>query len=605
MPRVSPSAQERPSPLSAPGDAAIAAVRAPRPAPDTQKQQEQHKQHKQHNPHKQQKQHKQHMHEQRVQHVHNQHKQRRRRRHRHRHRLTSRQQLQQQLQQQLPQRQGALTAHSPHPRVAAEPAAPAAEPAAPAAPAAEPAAEPAARRQRQQRHHPRASQQLQPQLGRSQPARFASQVNEGDKVYVYKSETLLPAYDGPRFAPLRELLRNLALRDRPIPWSEKHHVVVPSGGRGQPTFRVWVKKIKSEATSDVWMAEFRFRFDDSASSPGFSIDSLRAKLGDVTCAEAGLEWLFVADAKPQHHGIIQGEVSRPFIVAQRYDELFEVDLWLYVDEVDRAWGLSPAPPAPPADDREALAEDAAGAQEVEGREVEASTPPSSPPAYGPNSKPPSEAGSEDGPTEAEERQALRVLGSVPLKIMGALYALGAHAFPRGTTRDELAPALKRLGILEIAQTLQPARVARHSAHFLHNGERGAKTRLALTGSGVALIEQMYDGYEDRRRTMVAVLAGASSEARALESARATAAELKESASGTAADQARTPPGSPPPPPPPPSSSGASSPELAPFVSGCASSNEVKRALDDLDAAIANAQGMSKHLRLLLDRVDVE
>lgn len=413
-------------------------------------------------------------------------------------------------------------------------------------------------------------------------------MNEGERVYVYDSETRLPAYDTPRFAPLRALLSKLALNNHPHLWSDRHHVVIPSGGRGKPALKIWVKKNKSESTSDVWMADFRFRFDDSNSSAGFSIEALRAKLGDCTCAEAGLDWLVVSDAQPQTHGMIQGSESHPFIVAVREDELFDTDVWLFVDEMDKTWGRSPHPPV-----AGEVTEEEDTSEEDEGSDEDHDA--------GSHPQPPSEHGSknDDSDDEAEEAtaDALRLLGSVPLKIVGALYALGSHSFPRGATREELTPMLKRLGITNVGQTLQPARVAPHASWFVHNGERGAKMRLALKPRGVNILEQIYEGYEDRLRRMVAILAGANSKAREPQSTSTTAAELPR-------------PATPPPPPPPPqgSGSGSGSPEAALPVSGFAISsatNEVKRALDDLDAAIANAQGVSKHLRLLLDRVDVD
>jgi len=205
-------------------------------------------------------------------------------------------------------------------------------------------------------------------LHRLQTTSVAPPVNEGEKVYVYDSETLLPAYDTPRFAPLRALLSNLAQRNRTILWSEKHHVIIPSGGRGKPELKIWVKKNKSDATSDVWMADFRFRFDESKSSAGFSIEALRTKLGDITCAEAGLEWLVVADAQPQTHGIIQGAESQPFIIAVRDDELFDTDLWLYLDEMNKAWGLLSQSTV---DNCENFAAHEAAAQDVEVQEVDA------------------------------------------------------------------------------------------------------------------------------------------------------------------------------------------------------------------------------------------
>ena len=121
-------------------------------------------------------------------------------------------------------------------------------------------------------------------------------------------------------------------------------------------------------------------------------------------------------------------------------------------------------------------------------------------------------------------------------------------------------------------------------------------RLALKPRGVEILEQIYEGYEGRLRTMIAILAGANSKAREPQSMSVTAAEPPRST---------TPPL---PPPPPGSGLSSGSSEAAPPMSGFAMSsatNEVKRALDDLDAAIANAQGVSKHLRLLLDRVDVD
>ena len=118
-------------------------------------------------------------------------------------------------------------------------------------------------------------------------------------------------------------------------------------------------------------------------------------------------------------------------------------------------------------------------------------------------------------------------------------------------------------------------------------------RLELQPDGVRKIQQIYEGHEDRLRTMVAILTGAKSEAIELESVSATAVEPPLSTTPS--------PRSPPPP-------GLGSPEAAPPVSGftiSSATNEVKRALDDLDAAIANAQGVSKHLRLLLNRVGVD
>ena len=162
-------------------------------------------------------------------------------------------------------------------------------------------------------------------------------------MFIHDGEVAVPAYDTPRFAPLRNLLKQLALERTIISWSEKYHVAVPSGGPGKPAFTIWIKKNASDANPGVYLANFCFRFDNSNSSCGFSIEALRAKLGCTTCADAGLEWLTVVDDS-FHAGpttLDDDGNDRQSIIAVRDDDLFDVDIWLYVEDVGTVWGSFP------------------------------------------------------------------------------------------------------------------------------------------------------------------------------------------------------------------------------------------------------------------------
>tara|TARA_Y100000389_G_scaffold194514_1_gene224647 strand:+ start:9045 stop:9662 length:618 start_codon:yes stop_codon:yes gene_type:complete len=170
----------------------------------------------------------------------------------------------------------------------------------------------------------------------------------GEKVFIHDGETTVPAYDTPRFAPLRALLDHLALQRIIISWSERYHVAVPSDGPGNPAFTIWIKKNASAwTTPDVYFANFCFRFDSSNSSSGFSIEALRAKLGYTTCADAGLEWLIVADSSFHAGPTItdDDETDRQLIIAVRNDASFNVDLWLYLEDAGRVWGRFPKVPS--------------------------------------------------------------------------------------------------------------------------------------------------------------------------------------------------------------------------------------------------------------------
>jgi hypothetical protein len=480
----------------------------------------------------------------------------------------------------------------------------------------------------------------------------------GEKVFIHDGETAVPAYDTPRFAPLRDLLDHLALQRTIISWSERYHVAVPSDGPGKPAFTIWIKKNASDATPDVYFANFCFRFDSSNSSSGFSIEALRAKLGYTTCADAGLEWLIVADSSFHTGPTItdDDEPGRQLIIAVRNDASFNVDLWLYLEDVGKVWGRFPkALSVDSSKDSSEAEDDEQQGEMAEGTVVETSeeggeVPPT--PALAalprPNPRPdpnPNQDGAEDGAEwgevevearpvdegeegvpateeaegEAEDDAAAAVswaelpLHSVALKITGVLYALSGGRAAVSIARDDLVQPLKHLGVGNVVNALQPKRVSMHTSWFTHDGKRGNKARLQLAVGGVEIIKNMYSDDRARLGVMMSTIVCTNPKALVLggPAAGPAPAPLPRTRVPLTQQQPPLPPALPTPPPAPPPSStppapqSPSTPPGAPplssgFVISCPV-DEIKRALEQLDAAIANAADVAKRLRGLVDR----
>ena len=334
-------------------------------------------------------------------------------------------------------------------------------------------------------------------------------------MFIPDGEMTVLAYDTPRFAPLRDLLEQLALQRRIVSWSEGYHVAVASGGAGEPAFTIWIKKNASDVAPDVYTANFCFRFDNSNSSSGFSIEALRSKLGYTTCADAGIEWLTVADSED---GAEDGAVAAA----------------------------------------------AAGAEEAEAAEAA------------------------EEAAEAVSWAELP-LHNVALKITGVLYALSGGRADVSIARDDLVQPLNHLGVGNVEAALQPKRLGTHAHWFTHNGDRGNKARLQLTVGGVEIIKGIYIGDHARLGLMLATIVSTNSKALVL--------------GGPTADPAPEPPppqaSTPPAPPPHPSTPPGAPPPSSDFA--ITATDEIKRALEQLDAAIANAGDVAKRLRSLVDR----
>ena len=528
-----------------------------------------------------------------------------------------------------------------------------------AAAAASARAAAAAREQKQSQllHHRWQTETFAPLPSAPLPSALLPSV--GEKVFIHDGETAVPAYDTPRFAPLRALLDHLALQRTIISWSERYHVAIPSDGPGNPAFTIWIKKNASAwTTPDVYFANFCFRFDSSNSSSGFSIEALRAKLGYTTCADAGLEWLIVADSSFHTGPTVtdDDETDRQLIIAVRNDASFNVDLWLYLEDVGKVWGRFPKAPSVDSSKDSAEAEDdEQQGDRVEGTVVETSeesgeVPPS--PALAalphPNPRPnpnPNQDGAEDGAEwgegevearpvdegeedvpateeaegEAEDDAAAAVswaelpLHSVALKITGVLYALSGGRAAVSIARDDLMQPLKHLGVGNVVNALQSKRVSMHTSWFTHNGKRGNKARLQLAVGGVEIIKNMYSDDHARLSVMMSTIVCTNPKALVLggPTAGPAPAPLPRTRVPPTQQQQPLPPALPTPPPAPPPSStppapqSPSTPPGAPplssgFVISCPV-DEIKRALDQLDAAIANAADVAKRLRSLVDR----
>jgi hypothetical protein len=183
------------------------------------------------------------------------------------------------------------------------------------------------------------------------------------------------------------------------------------------------------------------------------------------------------------------------------------------------------------------------------------------------------------------------LHTIALKITGVLYALSGGRADVSIARDDLVPPLNHLGVRNVVAALQPKRLHTHAYWFAHNGKRGDKARLQLAVGGVQIIKGMYMGDRARLGLMISTIARTNPKALVL--------------GGPTADPAPEPPPPPPPPqastpPPHPSTPPGAPPPSSGFATTSAT-DEIKRALEQLDAAIANAAGVAKRLRSLVDR----
>lgn len=222
---------------------------------------------------------------------------------------------------------------------------------------------------------------------------------------------------------------------------------------------------------------------------------------------------------------------------------------------------------------------------------------------------------EEAEGEAEDDAAAAVswaelpLHSVALKITGVLYALSGGRAAVSIARDDLMQPLKHLGVGNVVNALQPKRVSAHTSWFTHNGRRGNKARLQLAVGGVEIIKNMYSDDHDRLGVMISTIV--CTNPKALVRGGPTADPAPEPlplprarAPLTQQQQQPLPPAPPPPSSTPPAPQPSTPPGAPPPSSGfviTSSTDEIKRALEELDAAIANAADVAKRLRSLVDR----
>lgn len=94
------------------------------------------------------------------------------------------------------------------------------------------------------------------------------------------------------------------------------------------------------------------------------------------------------------------------------------------------------------------------------------------------------------------QEALELLTTVPLKIAGVLYAFSEGRPMVGVPREDLLAPLAAIGCSNPSNATQQNRLGNYGvAWFVHNEQRGADARIALTGDGLDAIHDLFGEQE--------------------------------------------------------------------------------------------------------------